>query len=181
MRRRMVVLSAVIGIAIGGCGSGGADTKPYVDALVQSGARAGGAFKPTPAQLRCQAQHVVGIIGVDTLKRSGLTPQKIAATADALTPVERSLPRAKAKKLVDFLLSGKCISPVDESAAALKTRVPDDAKARCITEAIIHLDAYRSFLVDQAMGKKSPNPLTDAATMRPVAKKCGVDRSVLGF
>lgn len=123
----------------------------YVDALVATyDAEEDQTYSKT--QVTCLAARWVPIIGVDTFKAKGITPEKLADSSSNVDDLK--LPEAKARKMVKAMES--CgVNLVETMLTGMTEGATAEQKA-CIEDAIDAKD-IEEFMVKSFMGDESAN------------------------
>ena len=193
MRRSLsfIVFAVVTAISFSACGSDGnasstSEGKQYVDALVKGYDASNAKDVFTRPQAVCISTHVVDAVGIDGLKKSGVSPAELAGKG-SFRLLGSKLSGAASQRLGNVFVSDECFQLVDvllkSGAGGTFTRVPK-AKVRCIFATLASPSAARQAFANSILGRPGADAQVKAAfsnslKMVDALSKCKVDPSLI--
>ena len=177
-----VCTSAVL-FAACGSGSGGgavtlnADEKAYVDSMMSS-FKKDGSTPFTTSQAQCLAERTVKAIGVDTLKKDGITPENINGTSGGLDKLDP----ATAAKFTDLIFGGQCFNFGDLMVKAMNAqaggKIPTD-KAKCLGDKMASNASFRKAMTASMTGNTTVDPMSALGDIFKLLADCNISLSDL--
>ena len=193
MRRSLpvIVLLAVAVTTFSACGSDGkasstSDGKQYVDALVKGYDASNAKDVFSRPQAVCISTHVVDAVGVDALKKSGVSPTDLAGKG-SFQLLGSKLSGADRQRVGNVFVSEECFQLVDvllkSGAGSTFARVPK-AKVRCIFTTLASPSAARQAFANSLLGRPGADAQVKTAFSNPLKivdalSKCKVDPSLI--
>ena len=163
-------------------GTGGHDSQTpegqaYVDAMMETSDDSG--FTDTEA--RCIAEGSIDVIGVQTLRDAGVTPEMMAEGGELLSDFEPS--EAQANALNDMMFA--CVDFGALMTVEMGVGVLPAEQVACIGDALETDEVFRSFLVSSMLGAEDETGTTDDMVdlqnaLMDIMVGCGVDLSGAG-
>lgn len=193
MRRSLLfVVSLVSAVALlSACGSDGkasstSEGKQYVDALVKGYDASNAKDVFTRPQAVCISTHVVDAVGMDALKKSGVSPTELAGKG-SFRLLGSKLSGAASQRLGNVFVNDECFQLVDvllkSGAGGTFSRVPK-AKVRCIFATLASPSKARQAFANSILGRPGADAEVKAAFSSPLKmvdalSKCKVDPSLI--
>jgi len=185
MTRRLTMIGICAALLFAACSSSSSGSassgegKKYVDAMLADKSNNDLTKDLSSAQAKCLAQGLVNIVGVDTLKKAGVTPSDFAGDG-ADSKLKGKISKDQAGQVADLILKDKCFDFV----AVLSKQTSDSAfgklskdKQRCFYQKMFSLPAVRDALVAELTGGKSniSNALGNQSEIFTILGQCKID------
>lgn len=169
----VAALGALIVTSCGGSSSDTASEGAYVAALAKTIATEN-AFGGGAENANCLAAGIVKAIGVKALAASNIEPADFASSTNLnLSGVGEN----KLDKVVDFLLSGKCVDVAKSLAESMRTEgggaVTLD-QATCVAKKLVKEESFRRGFRASLSGSGNAAAGTDPSVVRGLMADCGV-------
>jgi hypothetical protein len=182
----LATLLAACGSSGGGNGASSSEGKKYVNAMVTgfNKEKASDPSNPiTRDQATCLSKKMVDAVGVDGLKKAGVTPQSLEG-ASGLDAMGKKLNTTQAKSIATAFFGGTCFDASKLLATQFQSEFTGQTKASidCLAKEVLKLPQMQTALVDSILGKDSANPFSGsgANALLPAFTKCKIDVSKLG-
>ena len=184
--KKIVAFVAFSALGLGACGSAGStgsatlntEEKAYVDSMMSSFEK--DTNTPfTTSQAQCLAENTVRTIGVDTLKKAGITPENI--NSDTTGGLDK-LDAAAATKFADLIFGGKCFDFGELMVKAMNAdsggQIPAD-KAKCLGQKMAENQAFRKAFTEGMTGNTTVDPMSAFSDIFKLLSDCKISLSDL--
>jgi len=195
MRRMLVVL--LIGCAaLAACGSSGSssDAKAeYVDAAMKNYDSSSGSTKQfiSRSQAECLSRGVVDAVGVDALKKAGITPKDFESGSSPFKSLNGQITRDQADKVAAVVTDGSCFDFTDAVIKQTEKSDPTSfgkltkTQIRCFFDKLLSEKTVKRALADSILGDNSgANPFSSISSnqskLLDIFDACHVKFSQLG-
>jgi hypothetical protein len=183
--KRFLAATCIAALTLAACGSGSgsgavtlnAEEKTYVDAMMTSFEK-DSSTPFTSSQAQCLAERTVKAIGVDALKKAGVTPENINGDSGGLDKLDA----ASATKLTDLMFGGECFNFGDLMVKAMNAqgggKIPDD-KAKCLGDKMGSNSAFRKAMTESMTGNTTVDPMAALGDIFKLLSDCKISLSDL--
>jgi hypothetical protein len=173
------------GLMFAACGSSGGSSasssegKKYVAAMLAAKGSNSITKDLNPTQAKCLAEGLIDAVGVDTLKKAGVTPQEFAGNG-ADTKLKGKVSKSQASDVADLILKNKCFDFIDvvakQSSGSAFGKLSKD-KQRCFYTKMFSLPAVRDALIADLTGGKSDlgSALGNQSEIFTILGQCKID------
>ncbi|MEY4361583.1 MAG: hypothetical protein RL391_889 [Actinomycetota bacterium] len=170
-----LVLAACGGGGDGGSGGGTSSAEePYVEALMASFEQ-DETLPLEESQVRCLAEGVVDVIGVDGFEKAGVSPADIegGATLDSI----ETFTDEQASKFLDLLFEGECFDFNKVLADAFMEQgggAMTEEQANCMADQFTKDDGFKDLFAAGLTGNEEVDPTAAMSNIFDVLSNCDI-------
>jgi hypothetical protein len=181
-RSKLGLTGFVVGVlALAACGGESAsddgassDEEPYVEALMTTFEQ-DETLPLDESQVRCLAEGVVDVVGVDGFEKAGVTPADLeeGATLDSI----ETFTDEQTSKFLDLLFEGQCFDFNKMLAGAFMEQgggAMTEEQASCMADQFTKDDAFKELFAAGLKGDDSVDPTAAMANIFDVLSACDI-------